>query len=417
MTASAQGLCEFIDASPSPFHVCATVADRLRAAGFRELLEGDGWPGNGRFFIVRAGSLVAWHASEPTLPFRIVGAHTDSPNLRVKQHPDRFVSGWQVVALQPYGGAWLNSWLDRDLGLSGRLSVRAGNAVDHRVLRIDEPILRVPQLAIHLADDRKAVSLDPQRHVNAVWGIGTGTRSFVGFVADRAGIDAADVLGFDLMTHDLTPSTLAGADGDLLSAPRLDNQATCYAGLEAFLAAELNGYVPVLALFDHEEVGSQSDHGAQSELLLTVLERITLAEGGGREEFLRRLSGSMVASGDMAHATHPNYPERHEPGHLIEVNAGPVLKVQPNLRYATDGRTAAAFALACAQAGVPLQRYEHRADLPCGSTIGPMTAARTGIPTVDVGAAQLAMHSAREVMGAEDVAAYSAALGAFLSPR
>ena len=416
MTASAQGLCEFIDASPSPFHVCATVADRLHAAGFRELHESDGWPGEGRFFIVRAGSLVAWQTTELSLPFRIVGAHTDSPNLRVKQHPDRFVSGWQVVALQPYGGAWLNSWLDRDLGISGRLSVRAGNAVDHRVLRIDEPILRVPQLAIHLADDRKGVSLDPQRHVNAVWGVGTGTRSFLGFVADRAGVDAADVLGFELMTHDLTASTLAGANRDLVSAPRLDNQATCYAGLEALLAAEPNGHVPVLALFDHEEVGSQSDHGAQSELLPTILERITLAEGGGREEFLRRLSGSMVASGDMAHATHPNYPERHEPGHLIEVNAGPVLKVQPNLRYATDGRTAAAFALACAQAGVPLQRYEHRADLPCGSTIGPMTAARTGIPTVDVGAAQLAMHSAREVMGADDVAAYSAALGAFLSP-
>jgi aspartyl aminopeptidase len=218
------------------------------------------------------------------------------------------------------------------------------------------------------------------------------------------------------MTHDLSPSRLVGAGHELVSAPRLDNQATCYAGLEAFLAAEPRGYTPVLALFDHEEVGSQSDHGAQSELLPTVLERITLAAGGGREELLRRLPASMVASGDMAHATHPNYPERHEPGHPIEVNAGPVLKVQPNLRYATDGRTAAAFALACAQAGVPLQRYEHRADLPCGSTIGPMTSARTGIPTVDVGAAQLAMHSARELMGADDVAAYSAALGAFLSP-
>ncbi len=424
MTASAQGLCDFIDASPSPFHVCATVADRLRAAGLTELHEGDGWPSaasgesssEGKFFTVRAGSLVAWQTTELSLPFRIIGAHTDSPNLRVKQHPDRFVAGWQVVALAPYGGAWLNSWLDRDLGISGRLSVRDGNAIDDRLVRIDEPILRVPQLAIHLADDRKAVSLDPQRHVNAVWGVGSGTRSFLSFVADRAGVDADDVLGADLMTHDLTPSTLAGADRELLSAPRLDNQATCYAGLEAFLAAEPNGQVPVLALFDHEEVGSQSDHGAQSELLLTVLERITLAGGGTREDFLRRLPGSMVASGDMAHATHPNYPERHEPGHLIEVNAGPVLKVQPNLRYATDGRTAAAFALACTQAGVPLQRYEHRADLPCGSTIGPMTAARTGIPTVDVGAAQLAMHSAREVMGADDVAAYAAALGAFLSP-
>ncbi|HEX9834310.1 MAG TPA: M18 family aminopeptidase, partial [Mycobacterium sp.] len=389
---------------------------RLRAAGFTELSEGDAWAAQGRFFTVRSGSLVAWNTADPDLGFRIVGGHTDSPNLRVKQHPDRFVSGWQVVALQPYGGAWLNSWLDRDLGISGRLSVRTATTIDHRLIRIEEPILRIPQLAIHLAEDRKSVSLDPQRHVNAVWGVGSGARSFLGYVAERADVDVADLLGADLMTHDLAPSTRAGAGHELLSAPRLDNQATCYAGLEAFLAAEPRGHTPVLALFDHEEVGSQSDHGAQSELLLTVLERITLAAGGGREEFLRRLPGSMVASGDMAHATHPNYPERHEPGHLIEVNAGPVLKVQPNLRYATDGRTAAAFALACDQAGVPLQRYEHRADLPCGSTIGPMTSARTGIPTVDVGAAQLAMHSAREIMGADDVAAYSAALGAFLSP-
>ncbi|AFM19193.1 aspartyl aminopeptidase [Mycolicibacterium chubuense NBB4] len=418
MAASPQGLCEFVDASPSPFHACRTAADRLRAAGFTELAEGDAWPAAGDHFAVRAGSLIAWRARDDSAvaPFRIVGAHTDSPNLRVKQHPDRFVSGWQVVALQPYGGAWLNSWLDRDLGVSGRLSVRAGNAADHVLVRLDEPVLRVPQLAIHLAEDRKAVELNPQRHVNAVWGVGTGTRSFLAYVAGQAGVDADEVLGFDLMTHDINPSRLAGTAGELVSAPRLDNQATCYAGLEAFLTAPASEVVPVLVLFDHEEVGSQSDHGAQSDLLLTVTERITLAAGGGREDFLRRLSASMVASGDMAHATHPNYPERHEPGHLIEVNAGPVLKVQPNLRYATDGRTAAAFAMACAQAGVPLQRYEHRADLPCGSTIGPMTAARTGIPTVDVGAAQLAMHSAREVMGAGDVADYSAALQAFLSP-
>ncbi len=417
MSATPQGLCEFIDASPSPYHACETAAARLRAAGFTDLSESQSWPAAGDHFAVRAGSLIAWRSGgDPGAPFRVVGAHTDSPNLRVKQHPDRFVSGWQVVALQPYGGAWLNSWLDRDLGISGRLSVRRDDAVTHQLVKIDEPILRVPQLAIHLAEDRKAVELNPQRHVNAVWGVGSGARSFPAYVAERAGVDVEDVLGADLMTHDINPSRLVGAEGDLLSAPRLDNQATCYAGLEAFLAAPPSGVAPVLVLFDHEEVGSQSGHGAQSDLLLTVLERITLAAGGGREDFLRRLPESMVASGDMAHATHPNYPERHEPGHLIEVNAGPVLKVQPNLRYATDGRTAAAFALACAQAGVALQRYEHRADLPCGSTIGPMTAARTGIPTVDVGAAQLAMHSAREVMGSSDVAAYSAALAAFLSP-
>jgi aspartyl aminopeptidase len=421
MAATAQGLCEFIDASPSPFHVCATVASRLRAAGYTELAEADEWPQAGKFFTVRAGSLVAWDSGNDAggRPFRVIGGHTDSPNLRVKQHPDRAVTGWQVVALEPYGGAWLNSWLDRDLGVSGRLSMRwadEGAGIAHRLVRIDDPIMRVPQLAIHLAEDRRSLTLDPQRHVNAVWGAGGGPQSFIGYVAEQAGIDPDDVLGADLMTHDLTPSRLSGFDDQFVSAPRLDNQASCYAGLEAFLDAASAEHLPVLALFDHEEVGSTSDHGAGSELLLTTLERIVLASGGGRADFLRRLPGSMVASADMAHATHPNYPERHEPGHLIAINGGPVLKVHPNLRYATDGRTAAAFALACRQAGVPLQRYEHRADLPCGSTIGPMTSARTGIPTVDVGAPQLAMHSARELMGTNDVPTYAAALRAFLSP-
>ncbi|MGV0698301.1 M18 family aminopeptidase [Mycolicibacter sinensis] len=419
MAATATGLCEFIDASPSPFHTCLTVAERLRAAGHTELAETDRWPGApGRYFTVRAGSLMAWDAAgatDPAAPFRIVGAHTDSPNLRVKQHPAREVAGWQLVALAPYGGAWLNSWLDRDLGVSGRLSLRDGT---HHLVRIDEPILRVPQLAIHLADDRAAVKLDPQRHVNAVWGDGRSP-DFLGYVAERAGVEPRDVLGFDLMTHDLAPSAVTGLGRDFVSAPRLDNQASCYAGLAALVAAATttrSRYLPVLVLFDHEEVGSTSDHGAQSDLLLTVLERITLAAGGDREDLLRRLAGSTLASADMAHATHPNYPDRHEPAHQIAVNAGPVLKVQPNLRYATDGRTAATFAQACDQAGVALQRYEHRADLPCGSTIGPMSAARTGIPTVDVGAPQLAMHSARELMGARDVAAYAAALAAFLAP-
>ena len=422
MSASAAGLCDFIDASPSPFHVCATVAARLTAAGYTELSEARRWPDEpGRYFTVRAGSLVAWNSDGPEGPFRIVGAHTDSPNLRVKQHPDRLVAGWRVVALEPYGGAWLNSWLDRDLGISGRLSVHDGAGIEHRLVRIDDPILRVPQLAIHLAEDRKSLTLDPQRHVNAVWGVGAEAKSFVDFVAERAGVAPTAVLAADLMTHDLTPSTVIGADADLLSAPRLDNQASCYAGMEALLAleqaSEPGGFLPVLVLFDHEEVGSSSDHGAQSDLLGTVLERIVLAAGGTREDFLRRLPDSLLVSADMAHATHPNYPERHEPGHPIEVNAGPVLKVHPNLRYATDGRTAAAFALACQRAGVALQRYEHRADLPCGSTIGPLASARTGIPTVDVGAAQLAMHSARELMGAHDVAAYSSAMRAFLSPE
>src|ERR1700755_3503136 len=314
MSASAAGLCDFIDASPSPFHVCATVAGRLLNAGYTELSEADRWPEQpGRFFTVRAGSLVAWNSGNVDGlqgAFRIVGAHTDSPNLRVKQYPDRAVAGWQVVALEPYGGVWLNSWLDRDLGISGRLSVRDDptlNGIAHRLVRIDAAILRVPQLAIHLAEDRKSLTLDPQRHVNAVWGADDRTRSFIGYVAEPARIDLGDVLGADLMTHDLTPSTLSGLGDQFVSAPRLDNQASCYAGLEAFLDAPAGEYLPVLALFDHEEVGSTSDHGADSELLLTTLERIELASGGGRADFLRRLPGSMGASADMADATHPNY--------------------------------------------------------------------------------------------------------------
>src|SRR6201994_63234 len=261
MAATALGLCAFIDASPSPFHVCTTVSARLLTAGFTELGEADEWPPAGKFFTVRAGSVVAWDSTGGARPFRVIGGHTDSPNLRVKQHPDREVAGWHVVALEPYGGAWLNSWLDRDLGVSGRLSVRDGAGIAHRLVRIDEPILRVPQLAIHLAEDRKSVALDPQRHVNAVWGVGDHPRAFVDYVAGRAGVAPADVLAADLMTHDLTPSTVLGADASLLSAPRLDNQASCYAGMEALLVAEPRGFVPVLVLFDHEEVGSISDHG------------------------------------------------------------------------------------------------------------------------------------------------------------
>ena len=419
----AAGLCEFIDASPSPFHVCATVAGRLGEAGFTELGETDRWDGAaaGRFFTVRAGSLIAWQSGaldDPrSMPFRIVGAHTDSPNLRVKQHPDLAVAGWRLVALQPYGGVLLNSWLDRDLGLSGRISVLGKDGgLEHRLVRVNEPLLRVPQLAIHLAEDRNTLSLNPQRHLNAVWGTGERPRSLHHWIAERAGVKPDEMLSADLMTHVLEPSRLIGAEEDLVSAPRLDNQASCYAGLGALLAAEPGAHVQVLALFDHEEVGSTSDHGANSEFLRTTLERIVLAGGGDREDFLRLTTASVLASADMAHATHPNYPDRHEPNHFIHVNGGPVLKVNPNLRYATDSRTAAAFELACRQAGVPLQRYEHRADLPCGSTIGPMAAARTGIPTVDVGAPQLAMHSARELMGAADVSSYAAALQAFLSP-
>lgn len=423
---AASALMDFIDASPSPFHACATAAERLEAAGFTRVDERDPWPDPpGSHYLVRGGSLVAWSAAgqAPEGGFRIVGAHTDSPNLRVRPHPDAGGHGFRQVAVEPYGGVLANSWLDRDLGLSGRVSVRGPAGVEERLLRVDEPLLRIPQLAIHL--DREISStglqLNPQQHLTPVWGAGApGRGAFSEWVADRLEVAVGDVLAWDLMVHDLTPSTLLGVDQSLLSAPRLDNLCSSWAATEALAAVTGRdggpAQVPVLVLFDHEEVGSTSDRGADSTLLPAVLERIVLAAGGGRQELLRALAASVCCSADNAHATHPNYPDRHEPGHTIAVNGGPVLKTNSNVRYATDATSAATFLLACEQAGVPHQRYAHRADLPCGSTIGPVTAARLGIPTFDVGVAQLAMHAARELCGAEDPAHYTAAMAAFFAP-
>ncbi|WP_439031605.1 M18 family aminopeptidase [Gordonia terrae] len=419
-TATARGLGAFVDASPSPFHVCATVAAELESAGYTRLFEDREWSGaelgatSARYYVIRGGSIIAWEAGESSA-FRIVGGHTDSPNLRLKQHPDRSSAGIAMIALEPYGGAWLNSWLDRDLGLSGRLAYRAGDRVAHTLVHVTEPVVRVPQLAIHLSEDRKGVALDPQRHVNGVWGLDDAAPDVLDWVAEYAGIDPGTLLGWELMTHDVAPSAIIGAGENLLSAPRLDNQGTCYAGLRALLDAGSSNHTKMLVLFDHEEVGSGSERGAASDFLGSICERIVLARGGSRADFLQAMAASLCLSGDMAHATHPNYPERHEPGHRISIGGGPVLKVNQNLRYASDAMGEAVFALACDAAGVPMQRYVHRADLPCGSTIGPITASRTGLATVDVGAPQLAMHSARELMGAADVPMYSAALQAFLT--
>jgi len=425
----ARRMLTFIDASPSPFHACATAAVRLDAAGFTPLAEPAAWPGgSGRHYVRRGGSLVAWATSPEhtaSAGFRIIGAHSDSPNLRVKPHADTGRVGYRQLAVEVYGGALLNSWLDRDLGLSGRVVVRGPSGPEERLLLVPRPLLRIPQLAIHLDRDISAsgLLLNAQQHLSPIWGLGdVSPATFTTFLAEQLDVAPAAILAWDLMLHDLTPSMFAGLDEELISAPRLDNLCSSWAGLEALLAvstedATAPAQIPLLVLFDHEEIGSTSDRGAASTLLPAITERIVLGLGGGRDDHLRALAASTCCSADMAHATHPNYADRHEPGHLIALNGGPVLKVNSNLRYATDAESAATFVLACEQADVPLQRYAHRSDLPCGSTIGPVTAARMGMRTVDIGAPQLAMHSARELCGADDPARYAAAMAAFLAPR
>jgi aspartyl aminopeptidase len=409
----ADRLLRFIDSSPTPFHAVAAVAEELDAAGFVRVDEREAWtPGPGDRYVIRAGSLIAWRSNgEPAAGFRVVGGHTDSPNLRLKQHHDIDAGGPAVVALEPYGGALLRTWFDRDLGVAGRLVLRDGSV---HLVRVDQSVLRVPHLAIHLDRDATERDLDSQRHLNAIWTL--EPTEFLAWVGSIAGVESSYVLGFELMAFDLQPSGRTGARREFVSAPRLDNLVTCFSGLEAFVRSAAGASQPVLALFDHEEVGSTSERGAQSDFLATTLERVVAAAGGGREEYHRAIASSWCASGDMAHATHPNYREKHEPLHPIVLGGGPVLKVNQNLRYASEARGSAVFAAACEQAGVSLQRYVHRADLPCGSTIGPLSAARTGIATVDVGAPQLAMHSCREFMAADDVDLYSRALSAFLTP-
>jgi aspartyl aminopeptidase len=416
-------LAAFVSASPSPYHAVASVAARLEKAGFRRAREEDAWDGEGGGrFVVRGGAIVAWYVpggAAPHTPFRVAGAHTDSPNLRVKPRPDMGSQGWRQVAVEIYGGPLLNSWLDRDLGLAGRLTLRDGSAA---LVNVDRPLLRVAQLAIHL--DRgvndSGLSLDKQRHLQPLWGIGdTQDGDLIAFLAAEAGVPAAEVAGWDLMTHDVQPPAYLGRDRELLASPRLDNLLSVHAATTALLAAAATGdalpHVPVLAAFDHEENGSESDSGAHGPLLGNVLERSVHSRGGGYEDRLRALAGSLCVSSDVGHAVHPNYPERHDPTHHPRAGGGPILKTNVNQRYATDGAGRAAFAAACERAGVPFQHFVSSNSVPCGTTIGPITAARHGIATVDVGVPILSMHSARELCAAADPGYLAAALTAFLS--
>jgi aspartyl aminopeptidase len=481
----AAGLIDYLHASPSPFHAVASSARLLAAAGFTGVTPHAPLPSApGRYYLARGGSLVAWSTEfgpAPTAGFRVVGAHTDSPNLRIKPQPDLARAGFAQLGVEVYGGPLLNSWLDRDLGLSGRVSVRAAALAGSRfnekssgamglgsaggteydaslavarpvdrsdpagvttvLIHIDEPLLRVAQLAIHLdrAVNTDGVRLNPQQHLAPIWGLGSAGDfpGFTAFVADRIGVAPGDVLAWDIMTHDVQAPARIGAQREFIVGGRMDNLATSYAGTRALIGATsdraasgaANGAaggaagsgaasypIPLLVLFDHEEVGSVSERGAASPLLPTTLERIVASLGGSRDDFHRAMAATIIASGDMAHATHPNYLDKHEPEHRIAIDGGPVLKVNNQLRYATGAPGVAAFALACEQAEVPMQRFVTRSDLPCGSTIGPITAAQTGCETVDFGAAMLSMHSAREMVGAADQARYAAALQAFLAP-
>lgn len=409
----------FLDASPSPWHVTDSAAAALTAAGIPELDERAAWDKAGAGFVRRGAALVAWRAldgsTDRAVGFRIVGAHTDSPGLRVKPRPDTGGFGWRQLGVEVYGGVLANSWLDRDLGIAGRVVLRDGS---QRTVAVHEPLARVPQLAVHLDREvnERGLVLDRQAHLTPVWGTGSpAPGDFARWLAGCVDVSAHDVAWWEMCLFDVTPAAVLGADRSLLASGRLDNQISCWAAVEALTSCAPAENVAVIALFDHEEVGSESTTGAAGPLLETILERIAMGHGGDRSDLHRAMAGSHCVSADNAHAVHPNYPERHEPGHHPIVNAGPAIKVNSNQRYATDASTAALFQAACDAAGVPWQVFVSRNNMPCGSTIGPITATRLGISTVDVGVPQLSMHSARELCGAEDPTYLRAALTTFLS--
>ncbi len=421
----AEGLLRFVDASPSPGHAALAAGELLRGAGFELLELTRPWSSPGRHYVIRGGTLLAWSVPagwQPERGLRLLAAHTDSPNLRLRPRPEASSQGFLQLGVEVYGGALLNSWLDRDLGLSGIVALDGPEGVEERLLRIDRPLLRVPQLASHLSPELKTggLALNPQTQMVPVWGLGpAGGPGLRELLAAELSVEPGRVLAWELMAHDLTPSTLSGRGREFISAPRLDDLGCSYVCTRAMvdLAGRAQGdeAISVLILVDQEEVGSETSRGAYSELLGGVIERVLLAHGLGRADYLRTLAASACLSADMGHAAHPNYPERSDPGHPVRLNGGPVIKSHAGQHYATGAPGAARFARAADRAGVPVQWLSPRGDLRCGSTIGPILAQQLGVETVDVGMAQLAMHSAREMGGSADPGLLLRALGEWLA--
>jgi len=429
LTTDAAGadLRAFVDASPTPFHAVAEMVRRLASEGYTELAEVDRWalaPGDRRYVVRDGGSVVAFRVGSAPLAdagARLVGTHTDSPTFKVRPRYDVRRVGLKLVGVEPYGGLLAHTWLDRELTVAGRLATRDGGL--HRVVLPGAP-LRLPSLAIHLDRGvRDGLVLDPQRHLVPLWGHDSAD-DLVEALALVARVPYADVVGHDLVLTDSLPAAGTGADGSWVAAPRLDNLGSCHSATLALLAAAPAAHTQVLVANDHEEVGSGSAEGAKGSFLADVLARLVAATGdrngdGPRpydpQDWHRTIARSRLVSADMAHAVHPNFADRHEPQHAPSLGGGPVLKLNANQSYATDAGTGGWFAARCADAGVPLQQFVSRADLPCGSTIGPLTATRLGIATVDVGSPLLAMHSCRELVSARDVPLMVAALTACLS--
>ena len=419
MTDAARALCTFIDASPTPFHAVASLAARLEGAGFTAFDERTLWEveaGTPGYVVRDGGSIIAFRVGTAPIAeagFRIAGAHTDSPTYRIRPNPDVEHVGYAQVAVEVYGGPLHHTWLDRDLTVAGRVVDAEG---DTHLVHLPGAPLRIPSLAIHLQRDlyEKGLKLNPQQHLLPVWSAAADDASIIDAVADHLGVDG--LVAWDLVVADTQPSGLGGRDDAFVMAPRQDNLVSCHAAIDALLTAEPAPATQVVVCNDHEEVGSGSAEGARGSMLADVLSRLVAATGDTDPQSLpRAVAGSVLVSADSAHAVHPNYADKHDAGHRPRLGGGPVVKVHASQAYATDAGTAGWFMARCREADVPFQVFTNRADSPSGSTIGPLTATRLGIPTVDIGNPLLSMHSVREQSAAADLPHLVAALARHLA--
>lgn len=413
-TSTMADLAEFVRESPVSYQTAQTLRRRLEQAGFVELDETKVWSDvHGAQFIVRDGAVMAWIVPDEvdeTTAFRIVGSHTDSPTFKLKTNPSVTTAGWQQVAMEIYGGPLLNSWLDRELGLAGRLTTLDGEVHPVRT----GSILRIPQLAVHL--DRgvnEGLALDRQQHTMPIAATGDPDFDILEYLCELAGIERNDLAHHDVMAFPTEAPQVFGTNGDFFASSRLDNLSSVYASLEAITTTELGPDIAVLAAFDHEELGSATRSGAAGPILQDVLTRIASGLGITGDGLAAMFARSSVISADAGHAVHPNYVGKHDPQNQPHLNEGPLLKINANQRYATDAIGGALWMRCCQVADVPTQPFISNNASPTGSTIGPITATRLGITTVDVGIPLLSMHSAREMCGVLDPGYLTQALSAY----
>ncbi|WP_445158061.1 M18 family aminopeptidase [Halomonas sp. E14] len=416
-------LLQFLHCSPTPWHAVSAMAQRLEAAGFRCLDESRPWelaPGERCYVTRNDSSIVALQLPRERLDaLRMIGAHTDSPGLRLKPSPAQSSAGWLQLGVELYGGVLLAPWFDRDLGLAGRVHVRhLDGRLEGLLLKVDQPVAIIPSLAIHLDRDvNNGRAINAQTQMAPVFLQGGEKpdlqRLLQEWLTAQHGLRDVELLDFELALFDVQPPSRVGVQGELIASARLDNLLSCFIGLEALLECDGSQGV-VLVANDHEEVGSASACGAQGPFLGDVLRRVNARLGEpGDEGFIRLIQASRMISCDNAHGLHPNFTDKHDAAHGPRLNGGPVIKVNANQRYATNSATAALFRDLCREAGVPVQTFVSRADMGCGSTIGPITATELGVPTLDVGVPQWGMHSIRETAGSHDVEHLTQALIAF----